>query len=306
MLGFRFQAWLAASSLTTLTSATNLFVASYAGTVSTLQLTGKNNNYSLSTTSVSNECAPNPSWLTIDASHGVLYCLNEGLTTPNGSLSSFIIEPRTGLLTHVQNTTVPSGPVNGVIFGPPAGPRAIALAHYTGHSVSTHLLAASGGNFTNDQVLGAFMLNQTGPVASRQDASYVHQVILDPTGQYILAPDLGADLIRVFGISNSSQLTLTQLSPLHASPGSGPRHATFYSPNSGVSCDKGCDTVLYVVHELDKTITGYNVTYLPDQGGLEFDLVENVTSTYGPLVAPEGLAPAEILIDVSPAFLVRP
>ncbi|KAJ2891570.1 hypothetical protein MKZ38_000204 [Zalerion maritima] len=38
---------------------------------------------------VSNECAPNPSWLTLDRDSGVIYCLDEGIATVNGTLSSF-------------------------------------------------------------------------------------------------------------------------------------------------------------------------------------------------------------------------
>lgn len=109
-------------------SATNLFVSSYAGNITTLSLTASNGTYHIEKTYVNNGCAPNPSWLTLDANRGELYCLDEGLTVPNGSLSSYLVNPN-GSLTQVQKASVISGPVNGVIYGRPAGQRYLALAH---------------------------------------------------------------------------------------------------------------------------------------------------------------------------------
>jgi len=274
-----------------LSSATTLFVASYAGTVTSLSLTENGGSYSLNQTFVSNDCAPNPSWLTLDANRGLLFCLNEGLETVNGSLSSFKVN-RDGSLVHVQNTTTISGPVSGVIYGAPAGGRAIALAHYTGSALSSWHLNG-GGNFSSNQNI-VFALNQTGPVADRQEAPHEHEAILDPTGRYLLVPDLGADLVRVFSYDNA--LKLQELNPLQAAPGDGPRHAAFYNPY-GVACE-GCTTFLYVVNELGSTVKGYAVTYEADGGGLSFEQVYN-SSTHGYLSTPEGNAPSEIQVSVS-------
>lgn len=110
-------------------SATNLFVASYAGDITTLSLTEVNGTYSLEKTHYNDGCSPNPSWLTLDPNHGTLYCLDEGLETTNGSLSSFTIQ-KNGQLDLVEKQKTISGPVSGVIYGNPAsGKRAIALAH---------------------------------------------------------------------------------------------------------------------------------------------------------------------------------
>lgn len=289
MLHSAFSVLLAAVPLTT---ATNLFVASYAGTITTLSLTERNGTYSLNETFVSEECAPNPSWLTLDANRGLLFCLNEGLETINGSLSSFLVN-RNGSLTHIKNETTISGPVSGVIYGEPAGQRGIALAHYTGSALSAYKLLG-GGNFEFNQDF-VFNLSQPGPDASRQEAPHEHEAILDPTGQYIVVPDLGADLVRVFSWSTSN-LQLTELTPLQATPGSGPRHAAFWNPY-GVACE-GCTTYLYVGNELASTVTGYAVTYEPNNGGLSFQEVYN-SSTYGYLAAPKSNAPSEVIVSVS-------
>lgn len=274
------------------TSATNLFVASYAGTVTTLSLTERNGTYALNETFVTEKCAPNPSWLTLDANRGLLFCLNEGLETTNGSMSSFLVN-RNGSLTFIKNETTISGPVSGIIYGEPAGQRGIALAHYTGSAVSAWKLLG-GGNFEFNQEFN-FHLDQPGPIPSRQEAPHEHEAILDPTGQYILVPDLGADLVRVFSWSTEN-LQLTELTPLQAAPGSGPRHAAFWNPY-GIACE-GCTTYIYIGNELASTVTGYAVSYLPDNGGLDFQEVYN-SSTYGYLAAPKSNAPSEVLISVS-------
>lgn len=111
-----------------LCSATNLFVSSYAGNITSLSLTESGGNYNLEKTFYNPGCAPNPSWLTLDVDRGELYCLDEGLTVPNGTLSSYLVNPD-GSLKQVQKADTVSGPVSGVIFGNPSGNRSIALAH---------------------------------------------------------------------------------------------------------------------------------------------------------------------------------
>ncbi|KAF2764409.1 putative isomerase YbhE [Teratosphaeria nubilosa] len=278
-------------------TATNLFVSDYAGQITSFSLTAKNGAYALDQTFVNGDCAPNPSWLTIDADRGLLYCLNEGLDTVNGSLSSFTINSD-GSIDHIKNETTISGPVSGVLYGPAAGQRAIALAHYTGSAVSSWLVYDNGSLSLNQNI--PYTLSQPGPDASRQNASHEHEAILDPTGQYILVPDLGADLVRVFCFDKES-LQLKALEPLKAAAGSGPRHGAFWNPYSVVSEDS--TTYFYLVAELASTVTGYAVQYLPNNGGLSFTKVYEST-TYGLLNLPEGNAPAEIHVTPDNRFLI--
>ena len=274
-------------------SATNLFVSDYSGTVTTFSLTvNTTGSYALNQTFQTTECAPNPSWLTVDIDRGLLFCLNEGLNSVNGSLSSFTIN-RDGSLSHVKNETTISGPVNGVIYGNAAGQRGIALAHYTGSAVSSWLLEG-GGKFELNQNI-PYTLPKPGPNAARQDAPHEHEAILDPTGQYIIVPDLGADLVRVFSW-DAETLVLKKLAPLVAAPGSGPRHGAFWNPYAVTGA--GSPTYFYLVSELASTVTGYSVTYLPNNGGLNFTEVFK-SSTYGLLNQPAYNAPAEIHVTVS-------
>lgn len=268
--------------------ATNLFVSSYAGTVSTLSLSESGGKYNLTKTATTEACGPNPSWLTIDANRGLLFCLNEGLTSPNGSLSSFTINDD-GTLDHVQNTTTISGPVSGAIYGS-RNKRAIALAHYAGSAVTTYCLDdakfQSNQNFT-------FSLASAGVDPGRQNAPHLHDTIIDPTNNYLVVPDLGADLVRVFAINGE---TLEIRSPLSTDSGTGPRHAAFYNPYSA-ACES-CTTFMYVVGELSSDVTGYAVTYLPNRGGLNFTKVYQ-SNTLWLLNHDRINAPAEIHVSVS-------
>lgn len=110
-------------------SATLLYASSYSGTVTTLNLTlptgAGGANASLEAVSSSRGCAPNPSWLTLDAAAGVLYCTDEGLSTRNGTLSSFRTS-KSGVLAQLDKVDTINGPVSAVIYG--EGGRGLALA----------------------------------------------------------------------------------------------------------------------------------------------------------------------------------
>jgi hypothetical protein len=111
-------------------------------------------------------------------------------------------------------------------------------------------------------------------VPSRQEAPHLHQAILDPTQQYLLVPDLGADLVRVYSIDQKTNI-LTAKTPLKAKAGSGPRHAAFtYDPIAG-------HYVFYLAQELAVSVTAYRVTYEDALGGLKFDEI-GVYSTLAP------------------------
>lgn len=114
------------SGLVTSTLATNLYVSSYIGTITSLKLScSANGSYSLTQVAVNNGSAPSPSWLTKDVDNGVVYCLDEGLTTVNGSIASYNTSS-SGELNLIDRNVVISGPVSSVVFN---GGKALAAAH---------------------------------------------------------------------------------------------------------------------------------------------------------------------------------
>lgn len=118
-----------AFGLPSATSASLLYVSSYAGTITTFNLSLSNLDHAteahLQSIASSDGCAPNPSWLTLDYSNSTLYCLDEGLSSRNGSLSSYSTADD-GTLVRLDKVTTILGPVSGVIYG--TGGRGLALA----------------------------------------------------------------------------------------------------------------------------------------------------------------------------------
>jgi hypothetical protein len=107
---------------------TNLFVSSYIGTITTLQLSQyTNGSYSLKSLSVNNETTDNPAWLMKDPYNQVLYCANEFLsdTVSDGSISAYKIGDG-GVLTLLEKQETVNGPVNTVLFN---GGKNMAAAH---------------------------------------------------------------------------------------------------------------------------------------------------------------------------------
>ncbi len=111
-----------------LTNAATLFVAQSSGDLSTLALTGKANAYNLSVTSTSRECGGNPSWLNIDSSQQLLYCLDRGRSGATlGSLTSFRIGEK-GVLRKIDTVDAPFSGVAAEYFDVGAGKRGYVTA----------------------------------------------------------------------------------------------------------------------------------------------------------------------------------
>jgi 6-phosphogluconolactonase (cycloisomerase 2 family) len=99
-------------------------------------------------------------------------------------------------------------------------------------------------------------MSSRGPVPSRQDAPHPHEALLDPTGGFLLLPDLGADIIRIYSVAQNTGL-VTSCANYTAAPGTGPRHGSFFVPNAGSTAG----TTLYIGNELSNTISSFAVTY---------------------------------------------
>lgn len=97
-----------------------------------------------------------------------------------------------------------------------------------------------------------FTMSGKGP-NSRQDKPHPHEVALDPTKNFIVVPDLGADVIRVFRIDHSTG-KLTSCSTAQHEKGAGPRHIEFWKSEAGVQ-------VAYTVNELGNSVSAFSVSY---------------------------------------------
>jgi 6-phosphogluconolactonase (cycloisomerase 2 family) len=82
--------------------------------------------------------------------------------------------------------------------------------------------------------------------------------MVDPTGQYILVPDLGADLIRIFKI-NASTGALTSCGNAQTGAGDGPRHGAWWTPSGSNGSTEGLR--LYTLNELGNSVSSWSVSY---------------------------------------------
>lgn len=113
--------------LVTSSVATNLYVSSYAGTVTSLQLTCAYKRIcSLTQVAVDNAPGTAPSWLEKDKFNSVVYSLDEGFSGPNGSISAFRTSAAGQLVEIGSPLSVVSGPVSSITFN---GGKALAVAH---------------------------------------------------------------------------------------------------------------------------------------------------------------------------------
>lgn len=115
-------------------------------------------------------------------------------------------------------------------------------------------------------------------------------MILDPTGSFIVVPDLGADLLRIFSINETTNL-LSESSTYAVIPGTGPRHGTFLKTDAGA-------TYLFIISELANSVASYSVNYTGT--GLALTQVF-ISGAYGiNITIPDGAGGAEAILSVCP------
>ncbi|KAL9580480.1 MAG: hypothetical protein Q9203_006281, partial [Teloschistes exilis] len=219
---------LALAGLAVSAPATKLYVSSYTGDIHILNLTSTaNSSYNLGHIPTNRGCGDNATWLELDPKHQNLFSLDEGILTGNGSLTSFKINEdgdRNGSLTQVSHITIPNAPVHSALLEGDNGIQLLAVAHYA-WALTTYKVDPLTAALTLYQSFN-FTQAAPGPRANRQKAPHPHQVLLDPFGKYLVIPDLGSDLLRIFHFNRSS-LAVSERPSVPVPPGSGPRHGAF-------------------------------------------------------------------------------
>ncbi|KAJ5822976.1 Cytochrome cd1-nitrite reductase-like C-terminal heme d1 [Penicillium robsamsonii] len=275
----------------------HLWATHYNGNVYTLTL--KSNDLSISQTL--DTCGDMPSWLTLDAHTRTVYCSDEtGTADPSthGSLTALHVNPD-GTLREGAVAKAVGGGVNSVIYEAGAGKKFLAIAHYEGSAISTFALPIK----QNQPALQAFHFNLTRPgKVAQQDSPHPHEVFLDPTGSFIVSPDLGADLLRVYAIEDDRSGKLSECPSVNVTFGSGPRHGVFWTDGSDRSAGLGSthsqkteavgETMMYLANEIGGTMMVFDVSY-PRSGCLSFEKTQTMVPYPGG-VMPEGATPAAI------------
>ncbi|EAQ88010.1 hypothetical protein CHGG_04629 [Chaetomium globosum CBS 148.51] len=252
-----------------------------AGELLTLKLEGSK----LSSVATSDTCGPFPSWLTqVD---DVLYCVNEAWGGQNGDLAALQIGADSSFTVLSSGKTV-GGPVSTIVYGNEG--RGLAVADYAGGGIDTFDISDPAAIKT---LVSKVFPGRDDGAAPPQEQARPHEAILDPTGEFLVFPDLGADLIRVLKVDKAT-LEYTEKPSYEFARGTGPRHGAFYQ--------SGDNTYFYVVCELSNLLQGFSVAYNEDSS-LTFTQLYNATTHGATDALPEETAAAEIFLAPNSNFL---
>jgi 6-phosphogluconolactonase len=186
--------------------------------------------------------APNPSWLGLDRAQRFLYAAHGDGDT----VSAFRIDPGAGRLEPLGSQ--PTGGKNGVRLAVDASNRFVVVANYSSGTVAVLPIGGDGSLRPLSDL--AELRGMPGPHRSEQTMSHPHDVVVDPNGRFVVVPDKGLDAVFVFMLDLASGKLIAADPPSVSSRrGAGPRHADVH-PNR---------SLLYVLNELDSTITTYRV-----------------------------------------------
>jgi 6-phosphogluconolactonase len=234
-------------------------------------------------TPVQQVASANPSFVALDPSRRFLYVINEiddyeGKKT--GSVEAFAIDSNSGMLTSLNHQSV-GGPIPAHLAVDPSG-RHLIVANYIGGNFVVLPIGADG---RLGPVSGELKDTGSGPNQARQEAPHPHAVVFDRAGRYIAAADLGIDKVQTFRLSDGG---LARVATASLPPGTGPRHIAFNLN----------DQVLYVVNELNATVTAFSYDPATGQIGKELQTISTEPPGYG---GPHSTA--EIAVHPSGKFL---
>lgn len=179
----------------------------------------------------------NPSYLTVSEDVKYVYSVNEN--GANSKISSFRFDSKSGQL-QLLNSLDSKGADPCYIIN---DDKNVIVANYSGGSIAVFEKKADGSLQEAKQVI---QHTGKGINTSRQESAHVHMVYFSPDKKYILANDLGTDMIYVYKyIKNAPEKILELKDKIAVKPGSGPRHLTFSKDGKFV----------YLLQELDGTLT---------------------------------------------------
>ncbi|HXR40453.1 MAG TPA: lactonase family protein [Terracidiphilus sp.] len=184
---------------------------------------------------------PDPSWIAIHPSRKYLYAVNEvsDYDGNSGSVSAFAIDEASGDLTALN--VVSSEGAGPCYLSIDAKGKHAFVANYGGGSVAVlpildggFLGAATGVHRDGGRLGGAQAIDApAGSFAvSGHDAPHAHMIAPDPQGRFLLATDLGQDVIFTYSINGDAGMVNfgDGVEGARVPSGDGPRHFAFH-PN---------------------------------------------------------------------------
>ena len=163
-----------------------------------------------------------PRWFVANPTLSIVYVAND-VAGKDGSVIAYRVNRNTGALTKINE--VDAGGIGTTHLWLDAPSSTLIAANFFSGSATSLAVNADGS-------VGALAstVKETGSGPhKRQTKAHAHGIALDPTGQWALVSDLGADRVFVYGFDRASR-ALAPASDEHAyavAPGSGPHHSAF-------------------------------------------------------------------------------
>ena len=122
----------------------------------------------------------------------------------------------------------------------------MVVANYASGTVAVMAIAPDGS--LKDQHQRVALEGERGPHRIQQTGPLPHDIVLDPSGRFVLVPDKGLDRVFVFRFdAKRGRLAPTEQGSVQTRPGAGPRHLAFHPRLP----------IVWVLNELDSTTTTY-------------------------------------------------
>ncbi|WP_347558763.1 lactonase family protein [Robbsia sp. KACC 23696] len=154
----------------------------------------------------------------------VLYSVDDH-TQSEGSITAFSADPADGTLRKI-NTVSTEAKGTTYLWLDKRSMTFLAANYGSGSLVSVAV--------NDDGSVGSLVstVKETGAGPNRRQASaHAHSAAVDPSGRYVLVPDLGADRVFVYRFDRATRMLTDSAAsgpaPFVAPPGTGPRHLVF-------------------------------------------------------------------------------
>lgn len=201
----------------------------------------------------------NPSYLTIHGDR--VYAVSETNGDEVGQAYAYRLDRENGKLDFLNKMTT-NGDDPCYIETDKDGKFA-AVANYSSGSLMLYSIGDDGKLKDTVQFIAHEGSSKANP--QRQEGPHVHETVFSPDGRFLLTPDLGQDVVTVYGFNGAEEKPLSFVSEVKNEPGTGPRHIAF-APNGKYA---------YVIHELSATISVYKY----DSGN--FEKVQDINTWKG-------------------------
>jgi len=164
---------------------------------------------------------PHPTWIDGDVPGRRLFAISD-LEGRGGEVHDFAVELASGKLTAISRRS--SGGSGPAYLAFAASSSTLFVANFGGGEVAALPVTVRGGIGDPASV----QVDQGSGPLENQKSAHAHATVLDPSGRWLVVPDMGADKVFVFRFDPNSRALTPAPTPFVATgAGTGPRHLVF-------------------------------------------------------------------------------